>query len=72
MLSVNYRGSTGFGQGLHDVRITPKEENRIAFTAVAEAFLAQHLGGHAEPIGDAFSGSTIKFEVGRELIPGIG
>ena len=43
----------------------------IAFNAVVETFLAQHLGGHAEPIGDAFSGSTIKFEAGRDLIRGI-
>lgn len=90
------------GQGLRDVRVTPKEseqivqavqqrrvpvtyvtfydeghgfvrqENNIAFCAVAEAFLAKHLGGKSEPIGDALSGSTIKFEVGRELIPGLG
>jgi dipeptidyl aminopeptidase/acylaminoacyl peptidase len=49
-----------------------RQENRIAFSAVMEAFLAQHLGGRAEPLGDAFAGSTIKFEVGRELIRGIG
>ena len=48
-----------------------RQENRIAFNAVAETFFAQHLGGRAEPIGDAFSGSTIKFEAGRDLIPGI-
>jgi dipeptidyl aminopeptidase/acylaminoacyl peptidase len=48
-----------------------RQENRIAFNAVAEIFLARHLGGHAEPIGDAFSGSTIRFEGGRDLIPGI-
>jgi hypothetical protein len=48
-----------------------RQENRIWFKAVAETFLAQHLGGHAEPIGDAFSGSTLKFEAGRDLISGI-
>lgn len=48
-----------------------REENRIAFIAVMEAFLAQHLGGRTDPIGDAFSGSTIRFEVGRELISGL-
>jgi dipeptidyl aminopeptidase/acylaminoacyl peptidase len=48
-----------------------RQENRIAFNAVVETFFAQHLGGRAEPIGDAFSGSTIKFEAGRDLIPGI-
>jgi dipeptidyl aminopeptidase/acylaminoacyl peptidase len=90
------------GQGLQDVRVTPKEsaqivqalrdhgipvtyvtfadeghgfnrpENRQAFSAVAEAFLAQHLGGRAEPVGGAFAGSTIKFHAGRELIDGLG
>lgn len=49
-----------------------RQENRVAFSAVAEAFLAKYLGGQTEPIGDALSGSTIKFEVGRELIPGLG
>ncbi|SEB90114.1 Dipeptidyl aminopeptidase/acylaminoacyl peptidase [Rhizobiales bacterium GAS188] len=49
-----------------------RQENRVAFNAVMEAFLAQHLGGYAEPIGNAFSGSTIKFETGRDLIRGIG
>ena len=48
-----------------------RQENRIASNAVAETFFAQHLGGRAEPIGNAFSGSTIKFEAGRDLIPGI-
>jgi dipeptidyl aminopeptidase/acylaminoacyl peptidase len=48
-----------------------REENRQAFTAVMEAFLAQHLGGAAEPVGDAFAGSTISFVAGRELIPGM-
>jgi dienelactone hydrolase len=49
-----------------------RKENRIAFFAVTEAFLAQHLGGRAEPLDNAFAGSTIKFEAGRELISGIG
>ena len=48
-----------------------REENRLAFSAVMEAFLARHLGGSAEPVGDAFNGSTIKFETGYELIPGL-
>jgi dienelactone hydrolase len=49
-----------------------RQENRIAFCAVMEAFFAQHLGGRAEAVGDAFSGSTIQFEAGRSLISGIG
>jgi dipeptidyl aminopeptidase/acylaminoacyl peptidase len=48
-----------------------REENRLAFSAVMEAFLARHLGGAIEPVGDAFSGSTIQFGTGRDLIPGM-
>jgi dipeptidyl aminopeptidase/acylaminoacyl peptidase len=48
-----------------------REENRLAFSAVMEAFLAQHLGGAVEPVGDAFAGSTIRFVAGRKLIPGM-
>ena len=48
-----------------------REENRLAFSAVMEAFLAQHLGGEMEQVGDAFSGSTIRFAAGQALIPGL-
>jgi dipeptidyl aminopeptidase/acylaminoacyl peptidase len=46
-----------------------REENRLAFSAAMEAFLAKHLGGDAEPVGDALARSTIQFVVGQELIP---
>jgi dipeptidyl aminopeptidase/acylaminoacyl peptidase len=46
-----------------------RPENRRSFKAVVEAFLAAHLGGRCEPVGDDFTGSTIEFKVGRELIP---
>ena len=46
--------------------------NRISLAAVAEAFLAQNLGGRAEPVGDAFTGSSIEFRAGRDLINGLG
>ena len=46
--------------------------NRLAFYAIVEQFLAKHLGGRAEPIGDALSGSSLKIEAGRQLIPGLG
>jgi dipeptidyl aminopeptidase/acylaminoacyl peptidase len=49
-----------------------RPENRRSFKAVTEAFLAMHLGGRCEPVGDDFEGSTIAFKVGRELIPGLG
>jgi len=45
--------------------------NNIAFNAVAEAFLAQHLGGRFEPIGEAFKGSTISVPAGADDVPGL-
>ncbi|HMB32909.1 MAG TPA: S9 family peptidase, partial [Methylomirabilota bacterium] len=48
-----------------------RKANRRSFTAVVEAFLAAHLGGRFEPVGDDFVGSTIEFRAGRELIPGL-
>jgi hypothetical protein len=44
---------------------------RLAFFAVAEAFLARQLGGRYEPIGDAFKGSSITVPTGAEDIPGL-
>ena len=48
-----------------------RAENRRSFNAVLELFLAEHLGGSAEPVGDDFTGSTIEFKAGRELISGL-
>jgi hypothetical protein len=48
-----------------------RPENRLAFTAVTEAFLAKHLGGPFQPIGNDFAGSTIKIETGGALVPGV-
>jgi dipeptidyl aminopeptidase/acylaminoacyl peptidase len=49
-----------------------RAQNRIAIAALAEAFLAQNIGGgRAEPVGDAFTGSSIDFRAGRELIKGL-
>lgn len=48
-----------------------RPENRLSFFAVAELFLAQHLGGRAEPIGDDFHGSTIEVPQGADQIPGL-
>jgi hypothetical protein len=45
--------------------------NRLAFFAVAEAFLAKHLGGRCQPFEGDLSGSTMKVEVGAELVPGL-
>jgi acetyl esterase/lipase len=45
--------------------------NRLAFNGAAEAFLAKHLGGRYQPIGNDFAGSSLKVETGGELVPGI-
>ncbi len=45
--------------------------NTLSFTAVAEAFLAEHLGGRAEPIGDDFEGSSLEVLTGAEQIPNL-
>lgn len=48
-----------------------RPENSMSFYAVTEAFLAQHLGGRVEPIGDDFDGSSIQVPTGVEAIPGL-
>ncbi|MBI3517362.1 MAG: S9 family peptidase [Proteobacteria bacterium] len=45
--------------------------NRLAFYAVAEAFLAKHLGGRHQAIGDDLAGSSLKVETGGALVPGL-
>jgi dipeptidyl aminopeptidase/acylaminoacyl peptidase len=45
--------------------------NRMAFYAVAEAFLAKHLGGRCQPLEGDLTGSTMKVETGAELVPGL-
>jgi dipeptidyl aminopeptidase/acylaminoacyl peptidase len=46
-------------------------ENRLSFYAVAEGFLANCLGGRAEPIGDDFVGSSLQVPAGTEFVPGL-
>ena len=48
-----------------------RPENRKAFNAVAEAFLAKHLGGRYEPIGADFTGSSVTVPEGAAAIPGL-
>ncbi|HYT94361.1 MAG TPA: S9 family peptidase [Gemmataceae bacterium] len=45
--------------------------NRLAFNAVMEAFLAQYLGGRYEPVGTAFTGSSVTVPTGAEGVPGL-
>jgi len=48
-----------------------RPNNSLAFNAVTEAFLAVHLGGRYEAIGDAFAGSTITVPAGAADVPGL-
>jgi dipeptidyl aminopeptidase/acylaminoacyl peptidase len=48
-----------------------RPENRMSFNAVAEAFLAEHLGGRFEPVGDDFKGASIEVPAGAEGVPGL-
>jgi dipeptidyl aminopeptidase/acylaminoacyl peptidase len=48
-----------------------RPENRLSFFAVAEAFLAECLGGRFEPVGNDLKGSTITVPVGTEYVPGL-
>lgn len=58
-----------YGDEGHVFRRAP---NRVSLAAIAEAFLAENLGGRAEPVGDALNGATLEFRAGRELIKGLG
>lgn len=48
-----------------------RPENNKAFNAVTEGFLAQCLGGRAEPIGQDFAGSSISVPAGADGVPGL-
>ncbi len=45
--------------------------NRLSFYAVAESFLAKHLGGRFEPVGDDFKDSTITVPTDSANLPGL-
>jgi hypothetical protein len=60
---VTYVVFTDEGHGFH------RPENNMAFTAVAEAFLARHLGGRYEAYADVFKGSTITVPTGADQVP---
>jgi dipeptidyl aminopeptidase/acylaminoacyl peptidase len=46
--------------------------NSIAFFAIAENFLAECLGGRAEPVGDVLTASTADIVEGAEHVKGLG
>ena len=62
-LSVTYAIYSDEGHGF------ARPENKISFYAVAEAFLAKHLGGRYEPIDMDFNGSTIAVPTGADEVP---
>ncbi|MGB6043446.1 MAG: S9 family peptidase [Pirellulales bacterium] len=64
-IAVTYVLFTDEGHGL------ARPENRLAFYAITEAFLARHLGGRAEPIGDACNDPSLTVPNGVEDIPGL-
>jgi len=45
-----------------------RPENNIAFNAITENFLAECLGGRAEPIGEVLDASTAQIRTGREHV----
>lgn len=49
-----------------------KPANNIAFEAISENFLAECLGGRAEPLGDVLKPSTAKIVEGAENVKGLG
>ncbi|MCG8443425.1 MAG: S9 family peptidase [Caulobacterales bacterium] len=64
-LAVTYANFPDEGHGF------ARPENRLAFYAVMEGFLAACLGGRAEPIGAAFTGSSIEILHGAEHVEGL-
>ncbi len=64
-LPVTYVNFTDEGHGFQ------RPENRLAFFAITEGFLQQCLKGRAEPIGDAFKGSSIEVLEGAQFVPGV-
>lgn len=53
------------GHGFH------RPENSKSFNAIAENFLAAHLGGRAEPIGGDLAGSSTEVPTGADGVPGL-
>ena len=47
------------------------ENNRMSFNAVTEAFLAKHLGGECEPIGDDFEDASLHVPTGASDLAGL-
>ncbi len=48
-----------------------RPENYQSFYAIAEAFLAECLGGRCEPIGEDFKGASLQVVTSAEGVPGL-
>lgn len=48
-----------------------RPDNALSFYAVAEAFLAEHIGGRLEPFGDVLDHSSVIVVEGEEHVPGL-
>ena len=48
-----------------------RPENRLAFYSVMEGFLSRCLGGRAQPIGEAFAGSSVEILHGDQFVDGL-
>ena len=48
-----------------------RPENNLSFYAIAEAFLAKHLGGRYQPIGSDFQDSSLQVLQGESEVPGL-
>jgi dipeptidyl aminopeptidase/acylaminoacyl peptidase len=48
-----------------------RPENNFAFYAITEGFLAKHLGGRYEAIGEAFAGADFSVPSGQDQVPGL-
>lgn len=64
-LPVTYVNFTDEGHGFQ------RPENRLSFFATMEGFLAECLGGRAEPISDAFKGSSAEILAGIDGVKGL-
>lgn len=48
-----------------------RPENRLSFYAITEAFLAEHLGGRYQPIGQDFAGANLTVPAGSDQVSGL-
>ena len=51
-------------------RLCPAGE-QLAFTAISENFLAECLGGRAEPVGEVLGKSTAEIRTGKDYVKGL-